>query len=423
MRGIITLLLVLSLKAPNRELFINTTFVIVFFTNIVIGISTKPIVEALEVGAEESKVYVEDPSNTLPPEYIPRSRIEERSKFAQWWFYFDNEHLKKIFGGRVRKVSDDDQSTIGITDPLQAKKAGKRSRTRSRGRRQRSPSSSSYSSYSSSSSPSPSPSGSHIRKGRNAMDGGAPDVAGSSTASKQPAGEGEKAADDREGGEERAFERVSLERRSMDTVTIDMDDIRRRQLEREKEEKRKRDEEALFSHGPSSKGDDDLKDDSDAEESKKDRETSSSRHRHHHHHHHHKHHHKRDRDDDDGDEGNDEGDSVPGGKKSLSIERYGKDDDFRYQRDGGDEDGALLVGDDEVEMDDARQARSARSIDLSDMRNASGRSSYGTIGISGSGKRGFYDMFQGDGTGGDGRKEEIRPTAERILKMGAGDDE
>ena len=37
MRGIITLLLVLNFRTPNRSVLINTTFAIIFFTNFAIG--------------------------------------------------------------------------------------------------------------------------------------------------------------------------------------------------------------------------------------------------------------------------------------------------------------------------------------------------------------------------------------------------
>jgi len=105
----------------------------------------------------------------------------------------------------------------------------------------------------------------------------------------------------------------------------------------------------------------------------------------------------------------------------LNIPRSGKDDVMRYQRDAQDEGGALLSGGNEVDMEEGRQERMTKSIDLTYMRESGGGSSYGTMGVYGSGKRGFYGMFQGDGAGKDPRKEEIQPTAERILRMGAGD--
>jgi len=108
MRGIVTLLLVLNFHTPNRYMLINTTFVVVFFTNIVIGIVTRPIVIKLDVKSKEAAANQQDPGHTLPPEYITRAQLNERSKFARWWFLIDNKFLKKAFGGRARIILDDD---------------------------------------------------------------------------------------------------------------------------------------------------------------------------------------------------------------------------------------------------------------------------------------------------------------------------
>jgi len=108
MRGIVTLLLVLNFHTPNRYMLINTTFVIVFFTNIVIGIITRPIVVKLDVKSKEAAANQQDPGHQLPPEYITRAQLNERSRFARWWFLVDNKFLKKAFGGRARIVLDDD---------------------------------------------------------------------------------------------------------------------------------------------------------------------------------------------------------------------------------------------------------------------------------------------------------------------------
>jgi len=108
MRGIVTLLLVLNFHTPNRSLLINTTFVIVFFTNIFIGIITRPIVVRLNVKSTESAANLQDPGHTLPPEYITRAQLKQRSAVARWWFVVDNKYLKKIFGGRSRIILEDD---------------------------------------------------------------------------------------------------------------------------------------------------------------------------------------------------------------------------------------------------------------------------------------------------------------------------
>jgi len=108
MRGIVTLLLVLNFHTPNRAMLINTTFVIVFFTNIFIGVITRPIVVRLNVKSTESAANLQDPGHTLPPEYITRAQLNERSAVARWWFIVDNKYLKKAFGGRARIILDDD---------------------------------------------------------------------------------------------------------------------------------------------------------------------------------------------------------------------------------------------------------------------------------------------------------------------------
>jgi len=108
MRGIITLLLVLNFQTPNKSMLINTTFVIIFFTNFVIGLTMKPIVKAFHVGASEDKANIQDPGQQLPQEYITRAQLNTRSRFARWWFLFDNGVLKKAFGGRVRILIEDE---------------------------------------------------------------------------------------------------------------------------------------------------------------------------------------------------------------------------------------------------------------------------------------------------------------------------
>ena len=113
MRGIVTLLLVLNFHTPNRSMLINATFVVVFFTNIVIGILTRPIVLALNVKSTETAANLQDPGHTLPPEFITRAQLNERSVLARWWFLLDNKFLKRAFGGRARIVVEDDSDGNG----------------------------------------------------------------------------------------------------------------------------------------------------------------------------------------------------------------------------------------------------------------------------------------------------------------------
>jgi len=117
MRGIVTLLLVLNFHTPNRSMLINTTFVIVFFTNIVIGIITRPIVVRLNVKSTESAANLQDPGHSLPPEYITRAQLNQRSAVARAWFIVDNKFLKKVFGGRARIILDDDDVFVKGGDP------------------------------------------------------------------------------------------------------------------------------------------------------------------------------------------------------------------------------------------------------------------------------------------------------------------
>ena len=107
MRGIVTLLLALSMDTPNRKLFLNTTYVVIFFTNIVIGLLTRPLVANLGVRSEVEGVNTLDPSATMSKISIDSvKKDKERSAFARWWFIIDNKYLKKIFGGRQRMLDD-----------------------------------------------------------------------------------------------------------------------------------------------------------------------------------------------------------------------------------------------------------------------------------------------------------------------------
>lgn len=119
MRGIVTLLLALGLddkKFTSRPLFLNTTYVVIFFTNIVIGILTRPLVANLGVRSEVEGVNTLDPAATLsrvPTEGVVK---QERSAFARWWYIVDNKYLKKLFGGRKRPLDDVNKSAVTSTD-------------------------------------------------------------------------------------------------------------------------------------------------------------------------------------------------------------------------------------------------------------------------------------------------------------------
>jgi len=116
MRGIVTLLLVLNVHSPHQSMMMNTTFIIIFFTNFVIGLTMRPLVKAFNVGAEEEAANLQDPGQQLPPEYITRAQLNSRSRFARWWFLFDNKVLKKAFGGRVRILIEDEKDIKENTD-------------------------------------------------------------------------------------------------------------------------------------------------------------------------------------------------------------------------------------------------------------------------------------------------------------------
>lgn len=108
MRGIVTLLLALGMDSNsfrNRPLFLNTTYVVIFFTNIVIGLLTRPLVANLGVRSDVEGVNTLDPSATMSRVSIDTVK-KERSAFARWWFIVDNKYLKKLFGGRKRMLDD-----------------------------------------------------------------------------------------------------------------------------------------------------------------------------------------------------------------------------------------------------------------------------------------------------------------------------
>lgn len=119
MRGIVGLLLVLGLddkKFHNRSLFLSTTYVVIFFTNIVIGILTRPLVANLGVRSEVEGVNTLDPSATMSRVSIDSVK-KQRSAFARWWFIVDNKYLKKLFGGRQRIL---DESNIRSSEVNEA---------------------------------------------------------------------------------------------------------------------------------------------------------------------------------------------------------------------------------------------------------------------------------------------------------------
>ena len=53
----------------------------------------RPIVKSFNVGAKEEAANIQDPGLQLPPEYITKAQLQSRSRFAQWWFKFDNKFV------------------------------------------------------------------------------------------------------------------------------------------------------------------------------------------------------------------------------------------------------------------------------------------------------------------------------------------
>eukprot|EP00727_Mastigamoeba_balamuthi_P008048 m51a1_g3864 putative sodium hydrogen exchanger 3 (604) ;mRNA; f:416916-419495 len=103
MRGVVTLLLAFGLKVANRQLFVNTTFVAIFFTNIFIGITTKPLVRKMNVGSVEQHANVLDPLEGSHPanESLLHGGAakQEKSRLAFYWSKIDNRFLRPLLGG------------------------------------------------------------------------------------------------------------------------------------------------------------------------------------------------------------------------------------------------------------------------------------------------------------------------------------
>ena len=53
----------------------------------------RPLVKAFNVGADVEAANLQDPGQQLPPEYITRAQLNSRSRFARWWFLFDNRFV------------------------------------------------------------------------------------------------------------------------------------------------------------------------------------------------------------------------------------------------------------------------------------------------------------------------------------------
>eukprot|EP00727_Mastigamoeba_balamuthi_P011828 m51a1_g7268 putative sodium hydrogen exchanger 3 (584) ;mRNA; r:210090-212502 len=100
MRGVVTLLLAFGLRVANRQGLINATFVVVFFTNIFVGLTTKPLVRKMDVGSCEEHVNVLDPmSDARTSLYNTRSSRASRSAFSRAWRAVDDRFLKPLLGG------------------------------------------------------------------------------------------------------------------------------------------------------------------------------------------------------------------------------------------------------------------------------------------------------------------------------------
>eukprot|EP00727_Mastigamoeba_balamuthi_P000412 m51a1_g10368 putative sodium hydrogen exchanger 3 (575) ;mRNA; f:89838-92697 len=96
LRGVVAMLLAVGLTTPHRQLFVNATYVCIFFTNIVVGVATKPIVEALGVKSDVDNANVLDPMEQTQNQ---RGSMILPSRLQLAWYYIDNKILKPLFGG------------------------------------------------------------------------------------------------------------------------------------------------------------------------------------------------------------------------------------------------------------------------------------------------------------------------------------
>ncbi|KAH3758972.1 sodium/hydrogen exchanger 3 protein [Pelomyxa schiedti] len=118
LRGAIALILALSLTTPHARLITNTTYVIVLFTNLGIGIATKPLLLILKIEAGGDVAF-----NVRDPEVDPQSltnddatgsaarlsqplitRTQHKSRLHDAWRAFDDKFLKPMFGGKRADV-------------------------------------------------------------------------------------------------------------------------------------------------------------------------------------------------------------------------------------------------------------------------------------------------------------------------------
>eukprot|EP00727_Mastigamoeba_balamuthi_P012253 m51a1_g7650 putative sodium hydrogen exchanger variant 1 (618) ;mRNA; f:385771-388218 len=71
MRGVVSLLLVMSMDTPYKHLYLNTTFVIICFTSFIWSALTRPFVKKMRLGSDVPDTNVVDPEKTRAVPVMP----------------------------------------------------------------------------------------------------------------------------------------------------------------------------------------------------------------------------------------------------------------------------------------------------------------------------------------------------------------
>eukprot|EP01105_Mastigella_eilhardi_P024954 TRINITY_DN6631_c0_g1_i2.p1 TRINITY_DN6631_c0_g1~~TRINITY_DN6631_c0_g1_i2.p1 ORF type:complete len:421 (+),score=77.03 TRINITY_DN6631_c0_g1_i2:415-1677(+) len=129
LRGAIAIILALNLSTSHATLITNTTYAIVLFTNLAIGIATKPLLHCLKIESGGDKpVNVRNPDASLSTQtgHTPSSMQYRRGRIHQLWVRFDEGFMKPLFGGRQRPTADSEQQLLVNDDEDQGREASVR---------------------------------------------------------------------------------------------------------------------------------------------------------------------------------------------------------------------------------------------------------------------------------------------------------
>ena len=92
LRGAICFAMALNMKTPHSNIIITTTLMIVIITTIVLGILTPEMIKKFHL------------SNIFPTSTTNFKSPKNYSKFHVWWRNFDDNIMKKYFGGSKRSI-------------------------------------------------------------------------------------------------------------------------------------------------------------------------------------------------------------------------------------------------------------------------------------------------------------------------------